>query len=297
MDQRLVAFLAVARTGRLTEAARQLNLSVSSISEQISTLESDFGVRLFVRSNRGAALSPAGETLRGYAERIEADWRGAFRAVREAEAGKQFVHLVASHTVAEIFLPRPLGRFRILHPEVQMKLAIANSAQVLAQVETGQVDFGIDEGGQAHRGVRARTLWHDELGLIVPALHPFAGRGFVEIPELLQADLILREEGSGTRRILEAALHDAGHTLDGLRVIMELSSLRAIVAMVRHGVGVSVLSRRVALGEADAGIAFVPIPGLHLQRKIHLLDRGRDDMGPAARRLIALLRQDGAKED
>ncbi|MDA8344590.1 MAG: LysR family transcriptional regulator [Thermaerobacter sp.] len=295
MDQRLVAFLAVARAGRVTQAARQLNLSVSSVSQQITSLESDFGVRLFVRSNRGVVLSPAGATLRSFAENIEADWRSAFRAVRQSAAGDLVVHMSASHTVAEIFLPRPLGLYRRLYPAVQLNLTVQNSAAVLVQVETGQVDFGIAEGRLARHRLHVRDLWRDELGLIVSASHPWAGREGIDIAQLQEADLILREEGSGTRRIFESALHDAGHALDSLHVIMELSSLRAIVAMVRHGVGVSVLSRMVAEEERESGIAFVPLPGLRLKRQIYLLDRGEQDLGPAARQLSALLVKESAR--
>ena len=291
MERRLAAFLVVARTGRLSEAARRLNLPVSSVSQQIGSLEVDFGVRLFVRSNRGMALSSAGEALRRHAEEIEATWRQAFREVRRAESGVQAVHLAASQTVTEIFLPEPLGRFRRHEPTVQLTLTMANSAGVLLQVETGQVDFGIVEGRLHTRGLNVSPLWQDELGLVVSTRHPWAGRSEVGVDELAEADLILREEGSGTRRVLESALHHVGRDLGDFRVIMELSSLRAITAMVSHNVGVSVLSRRVATDSAGApsAVVFVAIAGLRLRREIDLVTRDGDELSAASRRLVALL--------
>ncbi len=295
LDPRLIAFLAVAREGQLTEAARQINMSVSNVSQQITSLEADFGAQLFIRTNRGATLSPAGESLRKYAEGIEADWRLAFREVHRVAEGEEAVHVAASHTVLEVFLPRPLGLFRRRYPAVQVRLTLDNSAGVLAQVETGQVDFGIVESrlGRA-RDLHVTNLWKDQLGLIVSANHPFAGRTEVSFAELAQQDLIVREEGSGTRRILESALHAVDHDLSELRVIMELSSVRAIVAMVRNDVGASVLSYTLA-DDPQNSVCFVPLPELRLHRQIYLISRNPAEQGLAARELIAELRRDSQR--
>jgi len=105
VDARLWTFLAVAREGRLTEAARFLNLSPSAVSQHIAALEADFGVALFVRGHRGMRLTPAGERLLVHAEQIEAHWRQAFREARDAQVGEHQVHVAASHTVTEYVLP------------------------------------------------------------------------------------------------------------------------------------------------------------------------------------------------
>ena len=289
-------FLAVAREGQLTEAARQINMSVSNVSQQISSLEADFGTLLFTRTNRGAKLSPAGAVLRRYAESIEADWRLAYREVHRVAAGEHAVHVAASHTVIEVFLPRPLGVFRRRFPGVQVKLVLDNSAGVLAHVETGQVDFGIVEGRVGRiKDLHVTNLWRDHLGLIVSSHHPLAGRSEISVEELAQLDLIVREEGSGSRRILESALRGLDRDLGSMRIIMELSSVRAIVAMVRHDVGASVLSHTLADDPQNA-VSFVPIPELRLNRQIHLVSRNPDEHGPAAQELIAELRRDSARQ-
>jgi DNA-binding transcriptional LysR family regulator len=205
------------------------------------------------------------------------------------------VHVAASHTVIEVFLPRPLGAFRRRFPAVQVKLTLDNSAGVLAQVETGQVDFGIVEGRVGRtRELDVMNLWRDQLGLIVSSSHPLAERSAVSVEELSQQDLIVREEGSGTRRILESALRGVDKDLSELRVIMELSSVRAIVAMVRHDVGVGVLSHTLA-DDPQNGVCFVPIPELRLNRQIYLVSRTPNEHGPAAKELIADLRRDSAR--
>ncbi len=235
MEPRLTAFLAVARSGRLSEAAKKLNLSVSSVSQQISSLEADFGVPLFERSNRGVALSPAGEALRRHAEEIEAGWRRAFREVRRAASGERSVHLAASRPSPRSSCRRcsasSVGASRTSRAHT---LTMANSASVLAQVESGQVDFGIVEGRLGARSLRATPLWHDELGLVVCSRHPWADRREVSLGGASHGRPDPARGGFGhppgsSRR----ALHQSGYELGQFRAIMELSSLRAITAMVR----------------------------------------------------------------
>jgi DNA-binding transcriptional LysR family regulator len=291
VDARLWAFLAVAREGRLTTAARTLNLSVSSVSQQIASLEHDFGVPLFIRGNRGTRLTPAGAVLLRHAEQIEAHWRQAFREAREVASGQHKLHCAASHTVTEILLPKPLGRFRQAYPEIRVHLSLANSADVAAMVETGQVDFGIAEGRTGHLRLRVTHLADDELGVVVASTHPWAGRESVTLSELLSADLILREPGSGTRLILEHALTEAGYAINPDHIIMELSSLRAILGMIRHNVGISVLSRMVVTEDGDDDqLLFLPVQGLRLRRTLYLLTRRDEPLHPAAKDFLGFLR-------
>ena len=264
-----------------------MNLSVSAVSQQIAALEQDFGVALFIRGNRGSRLSPAGEVLKKYAERIEGHWGQAFREVRMVASGQLTIHMAASHTVSEVFLPEPLGRFRRQHQDVQVRLTLANSVGVASLVETGQVDFGLAEGPVGRRPLSVSPLWQDELGLVMSLDHRLAEAPVVRVTDLLGADLILREEGSGTRTVLEEALKRAGVHLDPGRIMMESSSLRAILAMIRHNVGVSVLSR--AVTDDAQGVHFALIEGLSLKRDIVLLSRSTDDLTEPARALVDAL--------
>lgn len=290
MDARLWTFLAVAREGRLTDAARSLNLSPSAVSQHIAALEADFGVALFVRGRRGMRLTAAGERLLTHAEHIEAHWRQAYREARDAQSGADQVHVAASHTVTEYVLPGVLERFRATERGARVHLRLTNTAGVLELVETGQVDLGLTEGPIGHRPLARRRLWRDELGVVMSADHPLAPYPRIAVDQLLASDIILREEGSGTRHVLETALDRLGLHLDPRRVVMELSSLRAIVAMVRHNLGVAVVSSIVLADPRErAGLVFRPIDGLDLRRDIALVQRRDDPPGTAARALITLL--------
>ncbi|MCY0877386.1 MAG: LysR family transcriptional regulator [Firmicutes bacterium] len=297
MDFRLTVFLAVARAGNLTQASRSLNLSPSAASNHIAALERELGATLFRRGRRGMELTPSGQVLLASAQDLESLWQKAVRDVRAEAEGVGRVRLAASHTAAELFLPLPLGRFRAKWPTVRLSLTMTNSADVVALVEQGAVDLGIIETGSLrYRRLHHESLWRDELTFIVSTRHPLARKAQVSIHELLSLDWILREEGSGTRRVFERALERQGYGLHQLTVIMQLDSVRAIVAMVRHNVGVSVVSRALFLHhDLDAlGIKALPVDGLNMARTL-------DAIWPVNRpttavtELLAELRRDVAR--
>jgi DNA-binding transcriptional LysR family regulator len=270
VDSRLQIFLAVARIGQLTQASARLNLSPSSVSAQITALEQDLGVTLFHRRGRGMDLTPSGQILFSAAEQMEFLWRKTVRDVQAHHEGIAQIRIAASHTAAELFLPRPLGRFRSKWPETRVHLTMTNSQSVVDMVTGGTVDIGIVEGASEHSRLHHEELWTDELGLIVAAHHPLAGRRSLGVEELGELDWILREEGSGTRRVFERALEQAAIPVRHLSVMMQLSSLRAIVAMVANNVGVSVVSR--AVFDSDeitvSNIVPIAIERLNLRRTL-----------------------------
>ena len=293
MDPRLLAFLAVARTGQLTQASKRLNLAVSSVSAQIASLERDLGATLFIRGSRGMDLTAGGTALLHAAEQMEALWNKSMRDVRMEQEGAARVGIAASHTAAELFLPQPLGRFRDKWPETRVRLVMANSQEVLERVADGTVDIGIIEGAVARGALHFERLWTDELVLILSRRHPWARRTSLHASDLAALDWILREEGSGTRRVFEHALEQAGFSVHGLNVMMQLSSLRSIVAMVANNVGVSVVSRAVLDAEEVqvSGLVAMPVDELDLHRTLEVVTSG-PDLPLRAEQLIQQLRLD-----
>lgn len=299
MDSRLKFFLAVARTGKLTTASRQLNMSASALSAQLAALERDLGVILFVRGSRGMRLTPSGELLVAAAQEMEGQWLQAVREMAMVVRGERRIHLAASQTATELFLPAPLGRFREHFPDVHVHLTMGNTARVMRLVEERAVDFGIIEGGLVYGPLKMVNLWEDTLGLVVSTRHPLTRRDTVTVDDVVALDWILREEGSGTRRIFERALSEAGWSPDSLHVIMELSSLRAILAMVANNVGVSMVSTAVSQAQdlVITGIKWMVVKGLKLERHIQLVTREDKEMSPVTGELIKLLQNDARTKE
>ena len=291
MDIRLRIFLAVARVRQLTKASRYLNLAPSSVSEQLSALERDLGTALFRRAHRGMELTVAGEELYRTAERIEGEWNAVLRDLERMAKGTSQVRIAASQTAAELYLPGPLGKFRQQFPNAPLHVSMVNSRTVMEQVASGVVDVGLVEGGGIPATLASTPLWRDHLALIVSEAHPLAKRITVPLDALQDLEWVLREPGSGTRAIFEQALAAAGFPKDGLKIIMELSSLRAILAMVANNVGASVLSTAIIDAKPITvhGIRVMPIAEMNLSRSIRLVTPKDRPVDPLVSELIEML--------
>ena len=297
MDFRLRIFLAVARAGQLTQASRQLNLSASSVSEQLASLEHELGSALFWRTNRGMKLTLSGEQLLRAALRMEGQWNAVVRDLAGMAKGLRPVRIAASQTAVELYLPTPLGRFRRDWPDVPLQVLMVNSQAVVDMVASGNVDVGLVEGGGIPSTLVSTPLWQDQLALMVSHDHVLAERESVDLEDLRELDWILREKGSGTRAIFEQALAVSGFPPKELNVIMELASLRAILAMVANNVGVSVLST--AIVESDPitvhGIASLTIDQTNLRRSLNLVTLREGSREPLVDNLVERLVKDAAR--
>jgi DNA-binding transcriptional LysR family regulator len=140
-------------------------------------------------------------------------------------------------------LPALLSVFRQQHPNVQIRVTVADTLAVLNQVEHGQAHLGLVGGKSDNPHLEFRSFACDQLVLVVPADHPWRRRRRVSVQELCEQPLILREAGSGSRWCLERALTQAGKSAQNLRVALELGSNEAIKEAVESGIGVSILSR------------------------------------------------------
>lgn len=254
---RLTVFRAVAAELSFRKAAEALHLSQPAVSQQVRALEEETGVRLFDRGGSEShgsqiALTQAGQVLLGYANTSAAtleEARQALAGLNHAVAGE--LRLAASTTVAQYVLPRILGAFLRQHPQVKLSLRSGNTEQVAAAVAEGRIALGIIEGPAMRRDVKTERMVRDEMALIVGALDPWASRRprRIAAAELTTARLLLRERGSGSRRVVERALKKAGLPLRSLHVAMELDSTEAILSGVEAGLGVGFVSRW-ALGKA-----------------------------------------------
>jgi DNA-binding transcriptional LysR family regulator len=293
--RRLESFVAVVRHRNFTDAARELHLSQSAVSQRIAALEVELNVRLLDRSRRRVALTPAGAALLERAERLLQDGEAARRAVAAA-AGRVAgtLDLAASLTVAAYLLPRPLALLARSYPEVRASVRIENSESVVRSLLADEVDVGFVEGQIGSAAVLLEELHVDELVVIVPADHHLAADPTVEPGELAAEPFVVREPGSGTQQIAERQLARAGIDPAALRVVAQLSGLDAIKAAVEAGLGVAIVPALAVQREVERG-ALVPlrVGGVPMDRRLSAaFASGRPPL-PAARELVRLIRSTG----
>ncbi|CAM5378949.1 transcriptional regulator [Streptomyces avidinii] len=282
--------LAVARVGSLSGAARRLGITQPAASSRIRAMETRLGVALVDRSPRGSTLTREGALVTDWARRV-VEAAEAFDAGAQALRGRRDSRLrvAASMTIAEYLLPGWLIALRGQRPGTAVSLHAGNSAGVAERVLAHEADLGFVEGLTVPEGLDAVVIAQDRLVVAVAPGHPWARRSRgVEAAELAATPLILRERGSGTRQVLDAALAGIGGLAEPL---LELASTTAVKAAALSGAGPCVLSE-LAVGDELAArrLVSVPVLGTPLDRALRAVwPAGARPAGPA-RDLLSLTR-------
>lgn len=249
---RLRVFRAVARQLSFRKAAEALYITQPAVTLQIKTLEEEIGAKLFERSASGVRLTAAGDALLGYAERlhqIAAEAESEISRLNGTTVGE--VILGASTTIAQYVLPGSLAEFARHYPDVRLRVHSQNTEHTAEGVSSGSFHFGMIEGPPQRRDLKVQKWFDDELLLVVPEQHEWAGLAVIDAAHLERVPLIVRERGSGTRHVVDDCLGKAGVHLDALHLAMELDSTEAILACVEEGLGVGFVSEW-ALVKRDA---------------------------------------------
>lgn len=251
--EQLRIFVAVAYIEHFTRAAERLGISQSAVSAAIAALESRYKILLFDRAHRRVELTSAGNALLREAEEILGRVDVAARRLEDlAELRIGRIAISASQTVANYWLPPYLVTFRHRYPGLVIDLWCGNSSDVEKRVNRGEADIGIIERQPSDETFTVETLVADEIVAVVGPQHDWFGRERVSWHELPQTSWIMRESGSGTRALFEAALIDhcvPPATLDVALVLRSGEAIRsAVVASTSAAVVSSLLSRSSTAG-------------------------------------------------
>jgi DNA-binding transcriptional LysR family regulator len=261
--EQLRIFVAVAEREHVTRAARALNMTQSATSAAITALEGRYATRLFDRIGRRIALTEAGRLFLVEARAVLARAAAAERVLADlADLKRGTLSLAASQTVASYWLPRVIEAYRSRYPGIAIAQSIGNTEYVAGRVRDGLADLGLGEGEMIDDPALAvAPVAEDELVLVVPKRHPWARRPPRTPAEIAAGPWVLREPGSGTRAIFEAALPRLGLDPGELEVALEVPSNEAVRAAVEAGTGVTAISRLVVANALKAGtLAAVRLP-------------------------------------
>jgi LysR family transcriptional regulator, transcriptional activator of the cysJI operon len=272
-NYRVQVFRAVAEEKSFRRAAEKLHISQPSTSQHVQLLEEELGVRLFDRHTTGIRLTPAGEILLAFARQASRQSQRVIAqlASLEGQSGGQ-LKLAASTTVAQYVLPRILGLFLKQNPRVELTVKSGNTEQVTGWVVAGEVGLGLIEGPPTQKEVAVDSFLEDHLRLIVAHHHPWADMASIQLSMLATEPILMREQGSGTRHVIEQALRRAGLRLNQLQLAMELDSTEAIVSGVEAGLGVGFVSELAIRKELRLRtLATVEVAGLEIHRAFSII--------------------------
>jgi DNA-binding transcriptional LysR family regulator len=257
----LSTFLAVIDSGRISAAAKALHLSQPAVTAQVRRLEEALGTALFTRSVHGVTPTEAGVRLSTHARSIRRRIEDAMADVAATPAEEGALVIAASTTVAAHVLPPLLARFRAAHRGVSLRVNVGNSEHVVGEVRAGRVPIGLVEGHARASAIRLEPFVDDEIVPIMGRDAPFRLR---QPKDLETVPVLWREEGSGTRAVVERVLAKAGVRRRSIRARdVELGSTEAIVSGAVAGLGVAFVSRVSVRAHLAAGLVRV-VPGLDL---------------------------------
>lgn len=294
--KQLEAFVQVAEGGSFSKAAKELFLTQPTISSHISSLERELNARLFVRNTKEVSLSEDGIKLYKYAKQMLDLQREIEVTFGMDEEGESHAVTIAASTIpAQYLLPEVLTRFSERYPQEQIRIQETDSSKVVMQIVDHRVDIGFTGTVLEKKHCKYIPFYKDELVIITPNTPKYqklAQGNKEDISWIKKEHVIMREEGSGTRKEAELQLKGAGVKFAGLDIIASIENQETIKKSARQGMGISILSKLATADEvANGEILAFPIPNSDEGRDINLVYNKNYQMTRSAERFIKVVKE------
>ncbi len=242
-DFRLKVFYSVAKNQSFTKAASELFITQPAITKHVKLLEETLEIRLFERRGNFITLTPAGEVLFRYASEIFHLYQEAlYELSAMKKQNKGAFKLGASTTIAQYLLSPVLASFYEKFPQIELNLLNGNTEAIENAVLSKQIDLGIVEGKKHHSDLKYLDFTEDELVAVVHTKSRFAKLKMIELEDLKEIPMVLRERGSGTLDVIESSLKERGIRFSSLPIIMNLGSTESIKSFLEHSHSLSFIS-------------------------------------------------------
>ena len=249
-----------------------MHLSQPTVSSHIKDLEEHFGCRLIDRLAKEAVPTQAGKLLYSYARRLTSLKEETEVAMAEFQGNVRGRLVIGGSTIpGGYILPRIIGAFTRTYPQITVALINGDTRKIIEDVIAGSVDLGVVGAKSSDKKIVQQELVEDEMRLIVPSDHAWAGENRISLERLLGEPFVIRKSGSGTLASLQQSLAQKGLSTEQLNVVAEMGSTQAVIQAVKSGVGVSILST-IAVAEAlESGhLKALQLEGVDLRRYFYL---------------------------
>lgn len=284
----LELFCKIVELGSFSRAAEAVYLTQPTVSGHIKNLEEELGVRLLDRLGHRAAPTKAGELLYHHAKRILAIRQEAQQALDEFKGGLRGELIIGASSIpGGYILPPLIAGFKARYPEIALVLKVSDSKQIVDAVingiyEVGAVGAKFDDGRIGYQ-----KFAEDEMVLVVPPDHPWAGRGSVTVRELVNQPFYIRERGSGTRQFMEKALEQHHLSTGAFKIVGELGNNEAIRQAVKAGGGMAIISSLAVAADIKCReLAALHVEGVKLTRDFYLITHRHRSQAPICKAFL-----------
>jgi DNA-binding transcriptional LysR family regulator len=268
MDSRLKIFYTTAQLKSFTKAAQVLNLTQPAVTFQIKNLEDELKTRLFDRDANRITLTHTGKILLHHAEKILREYEKAKEEIAKI-SGKLGgdIRIGIASVLGKYFLPKLIGYFKQEYPNVEIIMLVGNSGKLIQDLRQHAVDLIIVSEPVSAQHFVVKPFVEDELVVIVNPKHKWAQRSMIEVEDLLKENIVIREEGSGTREVLKNFLSSKSISFKSLQTVMTMGGSEALKSAVESGIGYGIVSNIAVRSEIESGLLKqIKIRGEYLKR-------------------------------
>jgi DNA-binding transcriptional LysR family regulator len=287
-------FCKVVELKGFSKAGDAIHLSQPTISSHIKDLENHFECQLIDRLGKKAVPTKAGELLYHYARKLIALRDETQAAMAEFHGRIKGRLVIGGSTIpGGYILPKCIGAFTTVYPEVTISLIIGDTDQIIQDVLSGSPEFGIVGAKTSNKNISQKKLIEDEMRLIVTADHRWADKKHINPDLMFKEPFIVRERGSGTLKSIKLSLKEKGYASENLNIVAEMGSTEAVIQGIKSNVGVSILSTIAVAEELKAGtLKALTIKELNLKRSFYLITHKQRSASPICKAFISFLEKE-----
>lgn len=273
LDNKVETFLTVCAEQNFTQAARKLHISQPAVTQQIKSLEEYYGVPLFEFEGKHFHLTKYGTLIYDTLTSFHNNDTYLKNQLFSLQKGEQNIYMGATKTVGEYFISQPLSSYLQAHSGINASVIVANTEELLNELNNGSIDFAIVEGNFPKSAYDCRTLATLEFVAVANARHSFS-HSVSSIHDLYNETLIIREPGSGTREILERFLSDANHSVDEFTNQISIGNMHVIIDLIRADCGITFLYRK-AIDQflEDGSLKIIDLSDFQVYHEINMIIR------------------------
>ena len=254
LDFRTETFLTECNTMNFTAAARQLNITQPAVSQHIHFLEEQYNTSLFIYRNKQLFLTRSGEILRKHLLTMKNDEKAIMEELKSNYYGIESLSIGVTMTIGEYAIVDKLAGFLIQHPEINIHLHYGNTSQLLKLLDNGQISMAIVEGNYPKEDYSHKKYSTEAYIAVCAASHNFMINHPHTVNDLVCERLLVREEGSGTRNILEQSLIARGLRISDFIHYTEVENMHTIIGLLKKDCGISFLYKIAVENELKSGI-------------------------------------------
>lgn len=287
----LKIFINLVDLGSYSKTAEKLDITQPAVSMQIKNLEEKFSTELIYKEKGEVKLTPAGNAIYTEGKKILKNWNNLLNKVeinRDRKIKK--LKIAASTIPSQYFLPDLLAELSEEMPGLKTKVEIGSSRDMIKKLEKREVDLIIVGYKPSNRNFKVIEAAEDSLRLITPKNHPLSKKEKVFTADLKEENFLLREKGSGTRKILLDGLKKIGLNYKDLNIISELGCTEAVIASVQAGAGIAFISRLASKKNSECGrVEELEVEDLNVYRNFYLVFHKEREDDPIIKEFLEFL--------